>query len=141
MPNNAELKQMLPGLIKESSDHITKLASENLALLDDNEALKQEVRALKLAHVMQERGLEPSLSYEEKVASLLALPRPKLAAVEAGLEFSAGGFSIGHVAAPADNDESRAAKIAGATYSPKPGEDLLDNFVLNLSGMGHGNLA
>lgn len=124
-----KLAHQIPGILHASAEHLTKLASDNAALLDENEALRHELRVIKLAQRMTERGLDPALSLEDKVASLRDFGDTKLASLESAVELVAGGFSLGSVSR---TDETLGTvKKAGQLYPYADGEDPLDNFVLS----------
>jgi hypothetical protein len=89
-----KIAHQAPAMLLEGARLTRKLASDNANLHSENEALAHELAVHKLAMRMQERGLEPALSITEKVAMLSSIDAEKLAAVEAAVEMSAGGFKL-----------------------------------------------
>lgn len=83
-----------PAVLLEGARLTRKLASDNMELVEHNEALERELTIHKLAMRMHERGLEPGMDINEKVAMLRDVEPAKLAAVEAAVEMSAGGFKL-----------------------------------------------
>lgn len=119
MSDNTNSK--IPGLLRESSQLIQKLAADNESLMDENEALRKEVRVIKLAARMEDLGVDPTLSLEEKVASLGSMSERSLMGIEAATELNMPGFSLGSLKA---SDET-------STPSASASADALDNFVLS----------
>jgi hypothetical protein len=120
----------VPGIMHEAAQHMRKLAEENVSLVGERDALAHEVRLLKIARRMEQRGIEPNLSFEEKVAKLQEVPVEKLAATEQAIELTAGGFKLGHVEQP--QGEKRASR--GELYSSdESGGDELESFVSTMS--------
>ncbi len=124
---NTKLASQIPGIVQNAAESLQKLAGDNLALLDENEALRHELRATKLAHRMEERGFEPTLSHAEKVAALAALDSTKIATMEGAVELAAGGFSLGRMKED-EQLEAGPKKTASAAYAE------LDNFIMNGAG-------
>lgn len=89
----------LQGVLRTSADHMTKLANQNAELHAVNQALEHELKAMKLARRMEQRGIEPGVDFETKVANLLQTPLEKLATMEQAVEFATGGFRLGQVQA------------------------------------------
>jgi len=83
-----------PAMLLEGARVTRKLAQDNADLLSQNDTLLHELAVHKLAMRMQERGLEPALSLNEKVAMLTNVDPTKFAAIEAAVEMSAGGFKL-----------------------------------------------
>lgn len=83
-----------PAMLLEGARLTRKLAQDNADLVNENDALVHELAVHKLAMRMQERGLEPALSLNEKVAMLSNVEPAKFAAIEAAVEMSAGGFKL-----------------------------------------------
>ncbi len=83
-----------PAILLEGARLTKKLAQDNVELQEQNEVLERELTIHKLAMRMQERGLEPALSLNEKVAMLRSVEPTKLAGIEAAVEMSAGGFKL-----------------------------------------------
>ena len=83
-----------PAMLLEGARLTRKLASDNAELVTENDAVKHELAVHKLAMRMQDRGLEPALTISEKVSMLSNVNPSKLAAIEAAVEMSAGGFKL-----------------------------------------------
>ena len=83
-----------PAMLLEGARVTRKLAQDNADLLTENDVLVHELAVHKLAMRMHERGLEPALSLNEKVAMLGNVDPNKFAAIEAAVEMSAGGFKL-----------------------------------------------
>lgn len=120
----------VPGVLHEAAQHMRKLAEDNVGLVEENDALKHELRTMKLARRMEVRGLEPALDFDAKVAKIAQIPTSKLAAVEEAVELAAGGFRLGHVEQP-QQGEKRASR--GELYSAGENGDELEGFVSNMS--------
>ena len=130
----------VPGVLAASAQHMRKLATANVSLVKRASAAEHELRLMKLARRMEVRGLEPNLSFEEKVAGLQEVSTDKLAVLEQSVELSAGGFNLARVAGP-DDTGSGSRKVASATtgelYSTNDnGADDLDEFVLSQQAFG-----
>lgn len=121
----------IPGVLHEASQHMRKIAEENVTLVEENDALRRELTNMKLARRMEQRGLEPALSFDEKVAKVAEMPGEKLASLEGAIEMAAGGFRLGTVQEQPQDGEKRAAK--GELYHAQEGGDDLDGFVEAMS--------
>ena len=131
---SSKIASQTPQLMQMAAQHMRKMAADNVDLLKENEALQHENRVMKIARRLEQRGLETSLSFEEKVAKLQDLPVEKLASFEAAVELAAGGVSLGRVA-PQDGDEKRASM--GETYrTNSSGSDELEDFVMSQGAYG-----
>jgi len=115
----------VPGIMLASAQQLQKLASTNLELIKRAESAEAENRVMKLARRMEVRGLQPSLTYEEKVAQLSEVHESKLATMEQAVELAAGGVRLGKVAEAPDT------KLVGGT-SP----DELEDFINSQSALG-----
>ena len=104
-----------PAILLEGARVTKKLAQDNVELQEQNEALGHELTIHKLAMRMQERGLEPALSLDEKVAMLRSVEATKLAGIEAAVEMSAGGFKLATL-------HSEEETVSPASQSKSPGE-------------------
>lgn len=90
--SNVEVSQMM------------KLAAENLrGLSEENQSLREQVatyqkreRAEKIAAVMEEKGLEPGMSFQEKTASILQ--RDDLDVLETAVGLTAPQMKLASVA-------------------------------------------
>ena len=89
-----KIAQDAPAMLLEGARLTRKLAQENVDLQSAKDAVTHDLIVHKLAMRMQERGLEPGLSLSEKGAMLGNVDRSKLAAIEAAVEMSAGGFKL-----------------------------------------------
>ncbi len=94
MNSLTKIAQDAPAMLLEGARLTRKLAQENVDLAAENDAVKHELTVHKLAMRMQERGLEPGLSLVEKVSMLGNVKPEQLAAIEAAVEMSAGGFKL-----------------------------------------------
>jgi hypothetical protein len=82
---------------------ITKLAAENLrALSEENQEMRQQLatyqkrdHAEKIAHAMEDKGLEPEASFDQKVEGLLK--RDDLTVIEAAVGMSAPQMKVASV--------------------------------------------
>lgn len=120
MPDIKKIASQVPAVLQESAQHMRKLSEDNANLVQENDELRHELRLVKLARRMEERGLEPSLDFDEKVATLRGFDRSKLASFEQAVEITAGGFALGRLEHPDDK-----------TASDSGGGDPLENFVLS----------
>jgi hypothetical protein len=126
----------VPGVMQAAAQHLRKMAADNVTLYKRAESAENEVRRMKLARRMEQRGIEPQLSFEEKVEKLSALDPEKLATTEQAVELAAGGVRLGTVAS---RDEEKRSSVRGETYrSSEDGSDPLDAFVMNQEAYGHG---
>lgn len=86
----------VPGIMLAAGQHLEKLASQNVELVKRAEFAEREMLIAKIARRMEVRGLQPHLSYEEKVAQLHEVS--DLNTMQRAVELAAGGVSIGKVA-------------------------------------------
>lgn len=109
-----------------------KLAAENLrALSEENQELRQKVahfekkeRVEKIASKMEEKGLEPELSLQDKIAGLLK--RDDLSVVEEAVSMSAPQMKLASVS---DGD----ARVA--VEGDDSGDSASDAFAANLASL------
>lgn len=126
-----KIASQVPGILNAGAAHMRKIAQQNVDLVRQNQALENEVRVMKLARRMEDRGLQNDLDYDEKCASLRDADDTKLASIESAVEIVAGGFSLGKLDNPADRGQ-KVATIQGENYNLNPGdEDPLNEFVLS----------
>lgn len=85
----------LQGVLHTSAEHMTKLANQVAELSAINQRQDHELKAMKLARRLEERGLSPELTFDQKVAQLLTTPLEKLATMEQAVELASGGFRLG----------------------------------------------
>lgn len=124
MSTTNKLASQMPGVLKEAADHMRKLANQNVDLLQENGELKSELRIMKLARRMEERGIEPTLDFDTKVASLREVGDEKLSVIEQAVELAPGGFNLGRLG----GGEESSDKVAG---DESPSGDSLEHFVLS----------
>lgn len=101
MSDRTKLAAEIPVITQEAATTLRKLANDNVDLVRRVETLEQEKRAMLIARRMEDRGLDPTLSFEEKVSALAVAEPSKIAAIEAALDMSMG-FRLGKVAAAED---------------------------------------
>lgn len=97
MDQREKLAGDLQEVLRTSASHMTKLANQNAALLAENTQQGRQLAAYKLARRMEQRGLNPELDFEAKVAKVLEVPQEKLATLEQAIELTTGGFRLGLV--------------------------------------------
>lgn len=110
-----------------------KLAAENIrALSEENQDLKTKVahyekkeRAEKIASKMEQKGLEPELSMEDKIAGLLK--RDDLSVVEEAVSMSAPQMKLASV-----HDGDMRVAVEG----DETGGSAQDAFAANLASIG-----
>ena len=132
-----KLASDVPGILTAGAEHMRKLATQNVALLERATGAETELRLVKLALRMESRGIEPSLSYEEKVASLREHPVSGLDSLEQAVELAAGGVSLGRLEEAGDLGQKVASTQAGEIYHINAdGGDDLDEFVSSQQAFG-----
>jgi len=91
MSKVSEVLQQVPAMMRG-------LVSENGQLKEKVASLEKAARARSLAEEMEEKGLDPDHSLEEKVASLTALPNDELDVHERAMKLAApqtvSGFNL-----------------------------------------------
>lgn len=104
-----------PAVLLEGARLTKKLAKDNIDLLEQNEALTRDLTIHKLAMRMHERGLEPALSLEEKIAMLRSVEPTKLAGIEAAVEMQPGGFKLAtlHIEEEVSSRDTSSSKSPG----------------------------
>lgn len=125
MDDMTKLAGDVPGILQEAAQVTRKLASANLDLVRERDEALHQLRVTKLAQKMQERGIDPHLSFEEKVAHLQQHEETKIAAFEAGLNLLVPGsrFSLGQLE----------EKVAGSEHgAPESSSASVNDFILNL---------
>lgn len=113
-----------------------KMAAENLrALSEENQGLREKVavyekreRAEKIASVMEDKGLEPELSFDEKVDGLLK--RDDLEVVEQAVGMSAPQMKLASV-----HEEGIATPEDGGGSSDEEGSSAAANFAAGLASI------
>lgn len=117
----------VPGVLHEAAALTRKLASANLDLVRERDEAVHQLRLTKLAQRMHERGIDPHLSFDEKVAHLGNHEVTKIAALEMGLSLVGGGLhSLGQL------EEKTAGEAHGASTGLT--QEGLNDFILNLGG-------
>jgi hypothetical protein len=109
----------LQGVLTTAATHMTKMANANAQLMAVNAQQEHELKAMKLARRLEQRGLSPEYDFEAKVAKLLETPIEKLATMEQAIELATGGFRLGSVHA----DDKMAAEGSSDTT------DVLSAFI------------
>ena len=134
--NMDKVAGQVPGVMGAAAQHLRKMAGQNIELVKRAEVAEHEVKVMKIARRMDQRGLEPNLSFEEKTAMLRDMDPEKLGSLEQAIELTAGGFRLGHVEQP---EEKRASRSGGEMYgSTEAGSDMLEDFVTNQKAYGEG---
>lgn len=128
MSNMKKLASQVPAVLAATSAHMSKLAGRNVELEAENKALQNELRLHKLAHRMEERGLEQSLSFEEKVAHLQQVKRAKLDALEQAVELTHGGFKLGSLKEP---DTTPDTEVGHSELGSAAQQNALDDFIMS----------
>lgn len=82
-------------MMKMAAENLRALSEENVELREKVASYEKRDRAEKIATSMEEKGLEPEASFEEKVAGLLK--RDDLDVVEKAVGFSAPQMKIASV--------------------------------------------
>lgn len=110
----------VPMVMQTAAQHLRKLASSNRDLVKRASAAEKELLLMKLARRMEQRGIQPELDFDEKVAALSELSEDKLASFEQAIEMAAGGARLGSI----ENPEKR------ASHGERSGSsDELEDFV------------
>lgn len=132
-PNLIKIAHDAPGVLLEGARITRKLAQDNVDLHTENEALRHELTINKLAMRMHERGLESSLSLAEKATMLGGVPVDKLAALEAAIEMSAGGFKLATLFNPDEvSSATPSSKLSHGELGSSEQYSALDESILNL---------
>jgi hypothetical protein len=124
MKTDDEMKKFaateVPVILKTAAEQVRKQASTILDLTRERDGLENELRAIKLAQRITERGIDDHLSFEQKVAKVKELDETKLAGLEAVIEAVGGSFSLGRL-----EEEKVAAQAGGSS------QEALTDFILN----------
>lgn len=110
-----KIAEQAPQILSASAAHLRKLASENVKLAQNVQALEHQLRLHKLARRMEDRGLEPQYNFEEKLAHLQDVDSSRLDSLEQAVELSAGGFKLGSLHDTGESTDTPPAP--GATYT------------------------
>lgn len=79
-------------MMKIAADNLRALSDENVGLKDKLAHFEKKERVEKIAHKMEEKGLNPALSFDEKVAHLLA--HEKIEVIEEAVTMSSPQMKI-----------------------------------------------
>lgn len=101
----------VPQVLNIAAQHMRKVASDNVALLETNAKLAHELRLHKIAMRMEERRIEPEVPLQEKIANLHQVPPHKLDALEQAIELSVGGFKLGSLDNPSLNESGESSSV------------------------------
>ena len=121
-----------PGMLLAGASITRKLAQDNANLLNENDTLVHELAVHKLAMRMHERGLEPALSLNEKVAMLGNVDPTKFAAIEAAVEMSAGGFKLATLRVEEELTSASPAQKSPGELGSSAHYDKLDDIVRSI---------
>jgi hypothetical protein len=120
-------------MMKLAAENLRALSEENVGLRSENTDLKEKVasyerreRAEKIAKSMETKGLEPELSFEEKVAGLLK--RDDLSVVEEAVSMSAPQMKLASV-----HEDGRPVVVQGEDFH---GDQATASFAANLASIG-----
>jgi hypothetical protein len=120
----------VPGIMQTAAEHMRKLAGQNVELVKRAEAAEHEVRLVKLARRMEQRGIEPSLGFDEKLAHLRSIEIGKIASLEQAVELAAGGFRLGRLEAEEKRASADFGTGGGELYRRgADGGDALEQFI------------
>jgi hypothetical protein len=123
MTNMKKVASEVPAIMQTAAQHMRKLASSNQSLMKRASAAEHELRLMKLARRMEQRGLEPEMDFEEKVAALREFDEEKLASFAQAIEMAAGGARLGSL----DNADNTNTKRA--SHGERQSSDELEDFV------------
>lgn len=115
--SNVQVGQMM----KLAAGSLRSLAEENQQLKEKVAAFEHRERVEKIASQMEEKSLNPELSYDEKVASLMR--KDNLDAVEEAIGMSAPQTKLASIA------DSGSVVVEGS------GSAAEDNFAASLAGI------
>jgi vacuolar-type H+-ATPase subunit I/STV1 len=113
MTDAHKVLRQVPETLRGLSKHAQALETENTELRDKVAQYELRDRAVKLATVLEEKGLNEDLSFEEKVAALMDEP-DKLELREEAAKIAAQQMSLGEL------DEDR----------PGNGGSTLEHYIL-----------
>jgi len=131
MSDTRKMASQVPAVLAEASATLRKTASRLIEAENENGILRNELRLAKIARRMEQRGLEPALDFEQKIAQLKEVQPSKLDALEHAVELTAGGFKLGSLEEPNDNVEGVHGESVSATNYAS-----LDNFILSGRALG-----
>lgn len=120
MDKKAALAQV-PALLKEAASHMKAQSTKLAELTESYEVVTHELKAMKLAQRMVERGLDPESTWADKVASLKGMSSEKLATMEQAIELAQAPLSL--------------PKVATADTHVTPTTANFDDFILSQSAL------
>jgi hypothetical protein len=120
MDKKAALAQV-PALLKEAASHMKAQSTKLAELTESYETVTHELKAMKLAQRMVERGLDPESTWADKVASLKGMSSEKLATMEQAIELAQAPLSL--------------PKVATADTHVTPTTANFDDFILSQSAL------
>lgn len=127
-----KLASKVPAILAEASAHLRKTASRLVEVENENTRLRHELRITKIAQRMEERGLDPALNLDQKISHLSDVDPGKFDALEQAVELSAGGFKLGSLEEPENNNvEGDPSELGSADH-----HDALDAFILSGRALG-----
>lgn len=133
MSNMNKLASKVPAILAEASAHLRKTASRLVEVEGENTRLRHELRITKIAHRMEERGLDPALNLEAKIAQLHEVAEKRFDALEQAIELSPGGFKLGSLEEPEETDsvEGVPSELGSAAH-----HNALDAFIVSGRALG-----
>lgn len=117
-----KLASQVPAVLAEASSTLKKLAAANASLVSENEGLRTELRLTKIAQRMEDRGLEPSLGFAEKLSKLQEIPATKLDAFEMAIEMGPSTFKLGSL----EDEDTRTTSMSGSVNLEAAAKNLED---------------
>lgn len=120
----------IPSVMHAAATHMRKLSSDNVELVKRASSAEHELRVMKIARLMEVRGLHQNLGFEEKVASLRTFSTEKLATTEQAIEMAAGGVRLGNL----QPSETKVASDERAPGESSP--DALEDFIESQAALG-----
>lgn len=130
MSDLTKIASAAPAILYESARTMRKLADDNSQLTAEKEALETELHVHKIAMRMEERGLEQGLSLAEKIASLQGASPERLAAIEAAVEMSAGGFKLASLKV-SDEEQTSSTKLSSGELGDSARMAQINDFILS----------
>ena len=134
--DNEKVAAQVPVMMQTAAQHLRKMAADNVDLVKRADSAEREVRLYKLARRMEVRGIEPNLSFEDKVAKLGDIPEEKLARMEQAIELAAGGVRLGTVGSVQTDTDGKTAGRGELYKGESDGSDTLDNFIESQGAFG-----
>lgn len=110
-------------MMKVAAEGLRTLSAENQELKEKLSHYERKDHAEKIATLMEEKGIEPELSFQEKVAGLLK--RDNLSVIEEAVGFSAPQMKLASV-----HDDARVESDGGGESD---GSSAAQQFAANLA--------